>query len=132
MTRKKAIFQKKKTYINTSWNPIKETEDELYVENAVYANASIEYSFEGNNLISSFQNAPVLNNLRNDFSVWGTRKTITGAEVPIHARYAIDKKPYSYTSISISRDEAEALIKEFPDLYPIDDNLKEDTWKKFY
>lgn len=126
------IFQKKKTYINTSWNPIKETEDELYVENAVYANASVEYSFEGNNLISSFQNAPVLNNLRNDFSVWGTRKTITGAEVPIHARYAIDKKPYSYTSISISRDEAEALIKEFPDLYPIDDNLKEDTWKKFY
>lgn len=126
------IFQKKKTYINTSWNPIKETEDELYVENAVYANSSIEYSFEGNNLISSFQNAPVLNNVKNDFSVWGTRKTITGAEVPIHARYAIDKKPYSYTSISISRDEAEVLIEEFPDLYPIDDNLKEDTWKKFY
>lgn len=126
------IFQKKKTYINTSWNPVEDTEDELYVENAVYANASVEYSFEGNNLISSFQNAPTLNNLRNDFSVWGTRKTITGVEIPVHARYAIDKKPYSYTSIPISRNEAEALIEEFPDLYPMDDNLGKDTWKKFY
>jgi hypothetical protein len=42
------------------------------------------------------QNAPVLNNLRNDYSVWGKRKSLSGAEIPIHARFAIDKKPIFY------------------------------------
>ena len=28
--------------------------------------------------------------------MWGTRKTATGAEVPIHSRYAIHKKPTYY------------------------------------
>jgi hypothetical protein len=28
--------------------------------------------------------------------VWGKRKSISGAEIPIHARYAIDKKPVRY------------------------------------
>ena len=126
------IFQKKRTFINTSWSSIIDTKDELYVENAVYAKSPIEYSFEGNSLISSFQNSPVLNNLKNDYSVWGIRKGVTGQELPIHARYAIDKKPYSYTKISITENEAKNLIDEFPDLYPIDDNLKDETWKKYF
>jgi hypothetical protein len=38
-------------------------------------------------------------NVRNDFSVWGTLKTSYGSELPIHMRYAIDKKPEIYCSV---------------------------------
>jgi hypothetical protein len=37
--------------------------------------------------------------LKNDFVVWGKRTSLTGVEIPIHARYAIDKKPTSYTTL---------------------------------
>ncbi|MGM9964970.1 MAG: hypothetical protein ACI4W0_05885 [Bacilli bacterium] len=44
-----------------------------------------------------------LDNLKNDYSVWGVRKNIGEAEVPIHARYAIDKKPYAYVTFPQSK-----------------------------
>lgn len=88
------IFQKKQDYINTVWTPIT---DEGYIESNAYS-TSATYSFTGNELITSFNNAPNLNNLRNDYSVWGARKGVGGGEVLIHMRYAIDEKPTYYKS----------------------------------
>lgn len=89
------IFQKKRTYIQTSWNNLKKIEDEEYVESAAHSSA-ISYRFEDNNLITSFQNAPNLSNLKNDYSIWGQRESVSGAKIPIHYRYAIDEKPVYY------------------------------------
>jgi hypothetical protein len=50
-------------------------------------------------LVTSFANRPNLANIKNDFSVWGTYKSISGADIPIHMRYAIDTKPTSYRVI---------------------------------
>lgn len=95
------IFRKKKNYINTSFNNIINTTDDKYVENSAY-NHQVVYNFEGGNLITAYQNAPNLNNLRNDYSIWGTRKSVSGIEIPVHYRFAIDKKPKSYTSIEVT------------------------------
>ena len=92
------IFRKQKTYINTSWSTIKTDGYDRYVEPAAIS-FPVVYSFEDNNLITSFNNSPDLLNLRNDYSVWGKRKGVTGKEIPIHARYAIDKKPFYYKTI---------------------------------
>ena len=90
------IFQKKKTYINTSWNNLRTGSDGImYAEAAAYE-SPIAWTFEGNDTLTSISNNPNLNNLKNDFSIWGTRKSISGAEIPIHLRYAIDKKPTKY------------------------------------
>ena len=89
------IFQAKKTYINTSWSPVIEVDEDMYVENAAYADQNTYY-FTGNNLISALSNAPNWNNVRNDYAIWGTRKSVTGAELPVHFRYAIHKKPEYY------------------------------------
>lgn len=89
------VFQSKKTYLNVGWNSIIDTEDDIYVENAAYANKSTYY-FNGNNLISSLSNTPNLNNIKNDYIIWGTRKSSSGADIPIHFRYAIHKKPIYY------------------------------------
>lgn len=97
------IFQAKKTYINTSWNSIVTEEGDRYAENAIYT-SQVSYNFEGNNLISSFSNTPNITNIKNDYSIWGKRTTTSGAEVPIHYRYAIHNKPTNYYSIKYGKD----------------------------
>ena len=91
------IFQEKKNYVNTAWSQIINNGDEIYT---TYSNdpenKKIAFNFEGNILLTAINNTPVLNDVKNDYSVWGKRKSISGAEIPIHARYAIDKKPVRY------------------------------------
>lgn len=93
------IFQRKKTYINTSWNNIRTDAEEkqVYVE-AAAETSEVVYSFEDGNLVTSFQNTPDLDNLKNDYSIWGTKVTAGGNETPIHLRYALDKKPVRYVN----------------------------------
>ena len=94
------IFQKQKTYSSNSWNSIVNTEGDSYVDAAAYTSA-VTYTFEDGVLITSFQNAPNLQNLRNDFSIWGKRTTVSGGEVPIHLRYVLADKPTYYKSITV-------------------------------
>ena len=93
------IFQKKRTYVDTSWGQLTS-----YTEDTdAYVNASqkkFAFNFEDNRLITIMQNAPVLTNLRNDYTVWGKRTSLDGTDVPIHARYAIDVKPKIYHALN--------------------------------
>jgi hypothetical protein len=90
------VFRKRPDFISAPWNT-NESED-VYIDPAASAKAKI-FNFTNGHLITSFQNTPNLLNLRNDYSVWGKYKTKAGAEIPIHMRYAIDKKPESYLPI---------------------------------
>lgn len=91
------IFQRKKTQVNTSWNNIVENEGEKFVTSAADTSSCV-YHFEDGKLISSYQNKPEYENLKNDFSIWGEKKSVSknGKGIPIHLRYAIDKKPTYY------------------------------------
>lgn len=90
----KFVFQKKPNQINTPFNTT--VNGQTYIDNIVDPYA---YYFKGAELISGFNNSPNLLNIKNDFSVWGVRQSISGAELPVHMRYAIDIKPYCYTTI---------------------------------
>ena len=109
------IFQRKKTYINTSWNNIRSDSEnkQVYVESAAYT-SEVTYSFENSSLITSFQNSPDFDNLRNDYSIWGTKTTVSGNETPVHLRYALDKKPIRYINyegdIYSTNDDNELFI----------------------
>lgn len=92
----KFVFQKKKNYLQTTWS-VGESNPQIKVDNAINTSFPI-YSFMNSQLITSFSNNPNLLNVRNDFSVWGKYKTISGSEVPIHARLALDRKPTKYVS----------------------------------
>lgn len=93
------IFQRKRTYVNTSWSLLTKTDDETFVNYVNSDHNKFSFNFEGNRLLTAVQHSPVLSNLRNDFTVWGKRKSVSGAEIPIHARYAIDKKPGFYHAL---------------------------------
>lgn len=92
------IFQRKKIYFNSSWSSAITNDGETYYD--LVANSSaVAYNFMSGYLIESFQNKPNLNAIRNDYSVWGKRKSGTGIELPIHLRYAIDARPTTYWSL---------------------------------
>lgn len=132
------VFQAKKIYANNSWNPLVKADDNIFARDSV-EESPYSYSFEDVNLIQKFQNTPAINNLKNDYSVWGVRKGISGADIPIHARYAIHTKPEYYkgydnkiyfTDINIFnilkekakekiKEEVIAEVKSFEPKYPL-------------
>lgn len=89
------VFERKGTYLNTSWDSLIDTQDDVYAENAAMA-SKIIYNFEGNNLVSSLSHTPQINNLKNDFSVFGEREIGNDKSIALHARIAIDDKPEYY------------------------------------
>lgn len=91
------VFQKKQTYVDVYWNDI-EKGDQIYANAAVNKSTPM-WNFTDNQLVSTFQNTPNILNLRNDFAIWGKKKTTSGTEIDIHMRYAIDKKPTEYYSL---------------------------------
>lgn len=91
------IFQKKKNYIETSFGISPEQGDQIIANASV--NSSLTFNFIGDLLISAIQNTPKIDSIKNDYSVWGTKKTSSGNELDIHMRYAIDRKPTKYTSL---------------------------------
>ena len=92
------IFQRKKIYLRTAWNGIETNANkEMWAEPSKY-HTDITYSFEDAELITQYSNSPKYNEIRNDFSIWGTRKGVTGKELPVHMRFAIDHKPVDYVT----------------------------------
>lgn len=98
----KFYFQKKPIQIqkiNTNiWDDTKlEQEEEV-----PYA-----YEFQDLSLFTTFNNSPNIKNLKNDFTVWGSKKSVTRTNLPIHMRVALDKKPEVYVSpFQEEKDEA--------------------------
>jgi hypothetical protein len=100
--------------VNTLYSPVQTNgqDDEEYIITLKHSEA-IAYYFNGGELITAFNNNPNIGNLKNDFSVWGQRDAVSGAQVPVHLRYAIDKKPTYYNSISVNDSELIEYNKKY-------------------
>ena len=130
------IFQKKKTYTQSSWNNIKVSEDEIYVDSAALTSATI-YSFEDNQMLTAISKQPTLANLKNDFAIQGVRKGVSGADIPIHMRYAICDKPVYYKPIRFNRDgeldtDTDPIIANEFDDYVVANSLTEEQFNEDY
>ena len=85
------VFQEIKNYLNTSYTPIYELANGDYEVN--FSSDEIAYSFKNSDIIVSYSNSPNYQNIKNDFVVWGKRKSEAGAELPIRYHVAIDDIP---------------------------------------
>lgn len=85
------VFQEMKNYLNTSYKPITNLGTGDYTVN--FGESHNAYSFKDSNIITSYNNTPNYQNIKNDFIVWGKRKTPSGAEVAIRYHVAIDDIP---------------------------------------
>lgn len=122
------IFQAKKIYSQNSWNTLVNADNNIFARDAV-EESPYSYSFEDVNLIQQFQNTPAINNIKNDYSIWGTRKSITGAEIPIHARYAIHNKPVYYHSYD-GNIYTTLEMNEITNIPDIDVHYKKVDWRE--
>ena len=116
----KFVFQKKRKYISTPWNSNEQDskDSQMYLSDTLPIVKLLD-----SKLVTSFANRPNLANIKNDFSVWGTYKSISGVDIPIHMRYAIDTKPTSYRVIRPVKQQIDkgTFIDEFEDKnYPGD------------
>ncbi|MBO5424380.1 MAG: hypothetical protein J6A25_02600 [Lachnospiraceae bacterium] len=137
------IFQEIKNYLNTSYTPITHLEGGNYEVN--FGEGHLAHSFKDSDIIISYSNSPNYQNIKNDFIVWGSRKTAAGAEVPIRYHVAIDdipQVPESYGNIPWQvylykyGEQAQAqardagyyyreLANEIPKIYDLENN----QWK---
>lgn len=86
----KFVFQEIKNYLNTG-SLLLELNPEDYVRS--YNNAKFLYSLTDLDTTTAITRNPKYDNVKNDFYVWGKRKTSTGVEVSIRYHLAIDDKP---------------------------------------
>lgn len=86
----KFVFQEIKNYLNTG-SPLLELSPEDYVRS--YNNAKFLYSLTDLDTTTAITRNPKYDNVKNDFYVWGKRKTSSGVEVSIRYHLAIDDKP---------------------------------------
>ena len=106
------VFQKKQSFVETMWTPSSEESDYETLP-TILAGKTELYTFTNNELITAFNNNPNIGNLKNDFSVWGERTTISGGKIPVHMRYAIDDKPIQYKTIYVSEDEIQPYNQKY-------------------
>lgn len=114
------VFQAKQVYVNTYWHDdarygVYGQDDEVWIQPHMIADR-VAYSFEGSALTTAYQNTPNIGKVKNDYTVWGKKRLSSGSEIPIHARYAIDLKPYFYKAfdgtIYITKEMDESVIGE--------------------
>lgn len=87
------VFQEIKNYLNTT----QATVDLNNMRNSDYkidiSKGKSVYDFSNIPIIMSIANNPQYSNIKNDYVVWGIRKTGEGFSLPIRYHLAIDKKP---------------------------------------
>ena len=96
------VFQRKRIYFNSSWSSVVMDDNQTYYESKAMS-SQFSYEFTSNFLIESFANKPKLNAIKNDYAIWGQKTAADGTTSPIHLRYAIDRKPTDYYSLSRKR-----------------------------
>lgn len=106
------VFQEKKNYLNTSYDPIQTLDKDGFIldNNNYYVDFSNTsksiYTFdEGSALISAFSNTPIYTNIKNDYHIWGKNAD----EFAIHYHVAIKEKPtepFSTWSVVAEVDDA--------------------------
>lgn len=88
-------FQEIKNYLNTTYTTTvmnKLNESPSY--DVDFSSGKSVYTFEGTKLISAVINAPAYSNVKNDYMVWGVRKSADGeTEIPVRYHLAVDHKP---------------------------------------
>lgn len=95
----KFVWQKKKVYSYGSSSAVNDflvtSENDLHKEVMPVYNTDLvnENIFENDQLVISYSNAPQYTNIKNDYIVWGKRKTDSGAEIPIRYHLSFDKIP---------------------------------------
>ena len=112
------IFREKRNFLNTTQATIEleNMKNNDYVVDMT--KGKTVYNFDNSPIVSSFASTPKYSEIKNDFIVWGIRKSDNGVDLPIRYHLAIDEKPktgniysvYFYTDPDDGLEKAKAPI----------------------
>lgn len=106
------VFQRKKIYYNVSWTNAVTNERETRYDSVENGSANA-YTFTKGILIESYNNKPDLNNIKNDYTIWGNILAIDKEPLPAHLRCAIDDKPTYYYALLDKKSYGTATEVEY-------------------
>lgn len=87
-------FQEKKNYINTSHaTTVQNLTEAGYLATANLSRSVYTFDESNRKLLTNISSAPQYQNVKNDFIVWGSTKTASGATKPIRYHLVFDTKP---------------------------------------
>lgn len=121
-------FQEKKNYINNSVvSKLEDLSEQGYLS-TINMGKSV-YTFDSSNrkLITNISNAPQYQNIKNDLIILGTKKTKSGAEVPLKYHLAFDSKPSVDTEPKLAFVMTDFLGQKQPIFLEEGINLSVDT-----
>ena len=109
------VFQAKPAYVKTAWNNsiYSNNNNENYIEASELKN-KVAYTFDDSALATQYQNTPNMNNIKNDYIIWGEKKNFSGNTIKFHGRYAIENIPLEYTDFNgytWTSNKQESLMK---------------------
>lgn len=112
------VFQEIRNFINKSYSTYLLQENSSPSYNYNNTNGKYIYNFNDGEIIQSYSNSINYQDIKNDFIVWGERKTADGKKYPIRYHLAIDNKPAtsSLYCIPIDKDTVEFYLstQDFP------------------
>ena len=120
------VWQEIKNYLNTTQATVDlnaMTKEDYIVD---MSKGKIAYDFRDSKLISSYSNSPYFNKIKNDYIVWGIRKTANGNTVPIRYHLAIDTKPEigNVYEVFFYEDPEDGLVKaKYPVMFESANNF---------
>lgn len=94
------VFQEKKTFLNNSFSKLFKNDDtEFYdVKQQKYS-----FIFNDSKFFTNISNTPNIAAIKNNYTVWGERESVTGNKLPMHMVMAIMDKPLIYTAFPAMR-----------------------------
>ena len=92
------VFQAKPAYVKPQWNNSFSLNSDSYIPPSELI-SRVAYTFDDATLATQYQNSPNLNNIKNDYIIWGERKVDNGT-AKFHGRYAIESIPLEYTDFN--------------------------------
>lgn len=90
------IFQKKASFTGT----ITDFSAPFIENDQTNISTPFAYKFNDGSLIVSYNVNPNIANVKNDYTICGQQTTVSGTEIPIYLRCAIDTKPVKYKSLN--------------------------------
>ena len=99
------IFQRKPFETTVAQELLAEEDGVTYVSKSLML-ADEAYELEDSTLLTQISRSPQISNIANDYSLWSNRNG-----VPIHIRYAIDRKPETYKTLAFNVDDWEVYKK---------------------
>lgn len=89
------VFQEKKTFLNNSFSKLFKNDDTEYYD---FKQQKYSFIFNDSRFFTTISNTPNIAGVKNNYTVWGERTSVTGNKLPMHMTMAIMDKPLIYTA----------------------------------